>query len=306
MKQTLDIIIPTYRRLDAIPTVLESIYPQLDSSVSVLVVDHTPGMRERITALERQYPYCTFLWCGVRSLPAARNSGIVATTGDIVLFLDDDVRLHPGCIEAHRAAHASDMAAIVAGRVVQKETHGWAAIDIPSYIDPATGETEGNFDLDAAQESVYATGCNMSIKRSVFERIGLFDTRYAGHGLFEEVDFCLRARAWGYRVWYTPEAAVTHDNRDSGGGRTKQRIPALCDRLHNHVMFYFRHIHLCPTIRFFKSVRNLTEYICRSSHGGYNPGRFLMCMWRICRAYTQAYIPWWFPRLHSDGDTKHK
>ena len=44
---------------------------------------------------------------------AARNGGAAAASGDILLFLDGDVLLGPGAVEAHRNAHASHSRAVI-------------------------------------------------------------------------------------------------------------------------------------------------------------------------------------------------
>jgi GT2 family glycosyltransferase len=54
----------------------------------------------------------------------------------------------------------------------------------------------------------YVTGCCMLIRRQVFERIGLFDTRYFMY--FEDADFCRRARYAGFTIWCVPEARMWH------------------------------------------------------------------------------------------------
>ena len=54
----------------------------------------------------------------------------------------------------------------------------------------------------------YVTGCCMLIRRQVFERIGLFDSRYFMY--FEDADFCRRARYAGFTVWCVPEAKMWH------------------------------------------------------------------------------------------------
>ena len=57
------------------------------------------------------------------------------------------------------------------------------------------------------------TGAVMATKRSVIERIGGYDTRLAVD--FNDVDFCLRAFAEGYRIVYTPHAELVHHERSS-------------------------------------------------------------------------------------------
>jgi O-antigen biosynthesis protein len=52
------------------------------------------------------------------------------------------------------------------------------------------------------------TGAVLASRRDVLSNVGPFDTRFASD--FNDVDFCLRARARGYRVVYTPFSELYH------------------------------------------------------------------------------------------------
>jgi len=54
----------------------------------------------------------------------------------------------------------------------------------------------------------YVTGCGMLVHRTVFDHIGLFDTRYFMY--FEDADFCRRTRQAGYSIWCVPAAKMWH------------------------------------------------------------------------------------------------
>ncbi len=59
------------------------------------------------------------------------------------------------------------------------------------------------------------TGATMMCRRQVFEELGGFDEEY--EVAFNDVDFCLRAREAGYRVVYTPDAELVHDESKTRG-----------------------------------------------------------------------------------------
>lgn len=54
----------------------------------------------------------------------------------------------------------------------------------------------------------WIAGASMMIRREVFDAIGFLDEGYFMY--FEEVDFCLRARAAGWPCWYVPTSRVVH------------------------------------------------------------------------------------------------
>ncbi len=53
-----------------------------------------------------------------------------------------------------------------------------------------------------------AKGVCMLIRKSVIEKIGLFDPDYFAY--FEETDFCMRVWLSGWSVWYEPKARIYH------------------------------------------------------------------------------------------------
>lgn len=87
---------------------------------------------------------------------------------------------------------------------VDEVDHG--QYDLPS--DTASNAASG-------EETEYVNGCLMLIKRQVFERVGLFDSRYFAY--FEENDFCQRAKKTGFKLFYAPKAVIWHLNAQSSG-----------------------------------------------------------------------------------------
>jgi GT2 family glycosyltransferase len=62
--------------------------------------------------------------------------------------------------------------------------------------------------FDAVRQVDYVFGAAMFIRRSVFERIGLFDEQFFLY--LEDMDFCLRAQKAGFSLFFVPQARVWH------------------------------------------------------------------------------------------------
>ena len=58
------------------------------------------------------------------------------------------------------------------------------------------------------QDIDFASGCAMCWKREVTEQIGVLDPRFFIY--YEETDWCVRARAAGWRIVYVPQAKIWH------------------------------------------------------------------------------------------------
>lgn len=79
--------------------------------------------------------------------------------------------------------------------------------------------------FDTLREVDYVFGAAMLIRRSVFERIGLFDERFFLY--LEDMDFCLRARKAGFSLLFVPQAHVWHKGSAStanNGGMRKHHF----------------------------------------------------------------------------------
>lgn len=71
----------------------------------------------------------------------------------------------------------------------------------------------GQFDSPAISD--FVVGAAMFIKTQVLTEIGTFNPDY--YLYFEETDFCLRARAKGWQLWYVPMAHAWHANAQAAG-----------------------------------------------------------------------------------------
>lgn len=72
---------------------------------------------------------------------------------------------------------------------------------------------------DTAAETDFITGCSMFIPVDVIRTVGMFDEKFFMY--YEDVDFCLRAKAKGFRLRYLPAPVIWHYNAGtSGSGST--------------------------------------------------------------------------------------
>ena len=69
------------------------------------------------------------------------------------------------------------------------------------------GEIDGG-QFERQREVDYVFGAAMLVRRTVFERVGLFDERFFLY--MEDLDLCLRAQAAGFKLVFVPQAHVHH------------------------------------------------------------------------------------------------
>jgi len=146
----------------------------------------------------------------------ARNTGIRAARGDLIAFMDDDAIAEERWVENLVDAYQKLDAIAVGGRILPT----WLSKQ-PDYFPEELGWLVGVIHEGFAEEKVVEVrntfGSNMSFKREVFEKIGLFREKlgFAKRGTSylqgEEAEFTLRMKSkLGKGVIYNPEAVVYH------------------------------------------------------------------------------------------------
>lgn len=73
-----------------------------------------------------------------------------------------------------------------------------------------------NGEFDEPKVTEFATGCCMILRAPLLKKSGFFDTRYFLY--YEDSDLQERLRAFGYHMFYVPQAVLWHNNAASGGG----------------------------------------------------------------------------------------
>lgn len=224
---TVVVCVYTERRWDDIVEAVASIAAQDVSAVETLViVDHNDALLAR--ASEGLTGVKVLPNTRRRGLSGARNTAIAEASGEVVVFLDDDARARPGWLAALLEPYEDATVAAVGGVARPRWPAGRPAV-LPGA---APGDPDATGELDWIVGCTYTgqptergevrnlMGCNMSVRREVFERVGGFAEdigRIGSHPLgCEETELCIRARqaylraGEKIRILFEPRAVVEH------------------------------------------------------------------------------------------------
>ncbi|HEX6534382.1 MAG TPA: glycosyltransferase [Gemmatimonadaceae bacterium] len=95
-------MIPCYRQAHFLPEAIESVLAQTLPAAEIVVIDD--GSPDDVAGVASRYPEVRYIRQENQGLSAARNTGIRATSSELLVFLDSDDRLLPRALE-RGAAH---------------------------------------------------------------------------------------------------------------------------------------------------------------------------------------------------------
>jgi hypothetical protein len=226
----LTIIVLNWNLRDETLACLESLRRADLRGASIMVVDN--GSRDgsvdavrarfpdvRVLALPENHGYAGGNNAGIRAALEAGAEG--------VLLLNNDTEVAPDFLPPLLDAfHSLPGVAAVSSAILR--------LDRPEMLDVAYSEVR--FDrrhvvrivgvnammghgFDRRLEVDVAIGCSLLIGAEALQNVGLFDEDFFAY--HEEVDWCLRARKWGYHILYEPFSRVYHR-----GSRSTTRLRA--------------------------------------------------------------------------------
>jgi glycosyltransferase involved in cell wall biosynthesis len=215
---TVSVILTTYLmdRWEWLRECVESAQAQTSPALEIIVVvDHNQELLDRIV---REMPGVVAVPnIGERGVSGGRNSGVKASRGEVVAFLDDDAVVTPEWLET------------LLGHIVKPNVVGVGCYSDGLWENPCPAWFPGEFSwtigVSYSGQPMKATAvrnvwtCAMLVKRSAFEVVDGFREDFGKIGnrsLPEDTDLCLRiAAAQENAVWMWDPAKVM-----------KHRVPA--------------------------------------------------------------------------------
>lgn len=182
------------------------------------VRDHFPGVK--IAALDKNYGYC-----------GGNNKAVPYAQGDILVFLNNDVRVEPDWLDAlaqcfsdpnvgaaqpkFRSDEDSEYFeyAGAAGGFLDRYGYPFCRGRIFDTVEKDWGQ------YDDSRDILWASGAALAIRKELFVNQEGFDEDFEFH--MEEIDFCWRLWNTGYKVRYCPQSTIYH----LGGGSMPMGSP---------------------------------------------------------------------------------
>jgi GT2 family glycosyltransferase len=224
---TVSVVVATRDRPDELQRCLRSLESQrANRRIEIVVVDNNPASGLTRRAL-REFPDALVVGEPRPGLSYARNLGIAAATGDIIVTTDDDVTCPDDWIERLVAPFQRDDVMIVTGNVLPAELETSAQRVFESYGGLGRGWQRRIVDAEWFAQfrravPTWRLGCtaNAAFRRSIFANpnIGLMDEALGAGtptGCSEDTYVFYRVLKAGFAIAYEPDAFVWHRHRSS-------------------------------------------------------------------------------------------
>ncbi len=212
------IIIPTHNRPEQLAVCLESLacqdYPR-DHFEVIAVDDGGHEALESVLASHCKESRVRLIRQDNGGPAAARNTGALNATGDVLAFIDDDCTASENWLSsiAERLAYMPD--SIVGGRIACVSSANIYALTSQMIIDMVYEHYNRN-----PEHAHFFTTCNMAVPADMFHSLGGFDTSFR---VSEDREFCDRWQAQHGSMRYAEHAVVYHDDYVASLGSFIQR-----------------------------------------------------------------------------------
>jgi hypothetical protein len=216
----------------------------------LIVVDH--GSTDGTVELVRdRFPQARLIEQENRGMGGGNNAGMRLASGRYFLLLNSDAWVvGDGLRQLVGFADAHPDAAVVGPRLrnpdgtLQRSVRAFPTLwrlateyfflrKLAPRTDALNSFYGGGFDHESVREADWLYGACLFVRRDAVDQVGLFDESFFMFS--EEVDWCYRFHAAGWKVLFDPGAEVVHVGGGSHGGRMYR------ENLRGHLRFFAKH-----------------------------------------------------------------
>ena len=203
------VVIPTYNRVDTLQHVIPSLLRQdvRADRYEIVVADSNSddGTAQYLASVSTQHARVRHLPGAYTGRAMARNAGIAAARGAIVMFTDADIIAAPDLLARHLARHdeRDDIAVVGLELQVASLAEYERLRAFPSERRPLHPDSRRRLSW------LYFLTGNASVRKRDLDRVGRFDESFTGYG-HEDLELGYRLERAGVAIVYEPRAVDYH------------------------------------------------------------------------------------------------
>jgi len=217
MNKLISIIIVNHNGLNLLKKCLKSVYGQSYKNIEVILVDNASTDRS-VDYVMSTYPNTKIIKSRENlGFAEANNEGYRKSTGDYILFLNNDTEVSNNFLEILLKGFRSKIVGGLQSKIMlmdQRGVHDCAGsyLTYTGYLFHYAYKQKDKSEFDKVRDIYSAKGASMIFRRDVLEKVKvdgeIFDSRYFAY--FEETDLCHRVWLAGYKILYYPESIIFH------------------------------------------------------------------------------------------------
>lgn len=205
LKGMVSVVIPTYNRRMDLDKCLSTVLEQSYEDKEIIVVDD--GSRDdTVEYVREKYPVVCLIVNGEnKGLNYSRNTGVLHSRGEYVLFLDSDVELT-------NQDQIRNMAEIAKGHTDLGELGAYyhdESDSVARACNLSTGIVFSPKDDEVLQECDFVAGSNLFMKKKLLYENNGFDEFIKGDST--ELELGMNLRRKGYKNLFGPKVALKHN-----------------------------------------------------------------------------------------------
>tara|TARA_B100000902_G_scaffold8533_1_gene10727 strand:+ start:43619 stop:44560 length:942 start_codon:yes stop_codon:yes gene_type:complete len=248
-KPQLSVIIPTINREKYLFNTIKDLNNQLLKNIEVIIIDQNKKINFTFYKnLEKKFKKLKIVlfYQNIINSSAARNLGVKNARSNIVLFLDDDVKiLSRFFLKNHLRNYTHKDVQIVAGKILEEGSNS----NKKNFLSKCKSFFFKNdwrlFRLDSSLKvRKYKIGrsANLSTRKKTYLKLGGMDTNFIKGAHREETDFLFNAAHKKIKVLFDPCSQVIHLKATTGGIRNFNKFEKAFLELYGEIYFNLKHI----------------------------------------------------------------
>ena len=244
----ISIIIPTINREKYLYSTIKDLNNQILKSIEIIIIDQNKKINLTFyKRLKKKFNKIKIklLHQYISNSSAARNLGVKNAESNIILFLDDDVRIKNfNFLKNHLNNYINKDTKIVAGKILEDNPISYKRNFFTKFKHYFFINDWRLFRLDSNHlDKKFKIGrsANLSLRRKTYLKLGGMDTNFIKGAHREESDFLFNAAKKKIKVIFDPNSEVIHLKGKTGGIRNFNKYEKTFLELYGEIYFNLKH-----------------------------------------------------------------
>lgn len=219
--ERLSVIIPTFNRNDLLVNCLSSLLSKIDSSIEIIIVNDSK--QNTIELPKHFFTKQVKIYSNPKQgVASARNYGASKASGDLLIFIDDDMLVNSEAISScvdflckneKSVYNANWEYSSESNKILNKTSFGRFLISIHFNSLKGWNNNPKDWSINRYYKCDGITSQFLGIKKITFKEVGGYNENFPFAG-FEDYEFWIRLKKYGINAFIDTKVLITHNELD--------------------------------------------------------------------------------------------